>query len=86
MDREAAIRDMMQSMSQGKASEVQDKFNSLMMDRANAAVSDYKQELAKSVFKNPDLQAMGLADGEEHVMEVDPAAEPETIGDEDEDI
>ena len=86
MDREEAIRDMMQSMAQGKASEVQDKFNSLMMDRANAAVSDYKQELAKSVFKNPDLQAMGLADGEEHVMEVDPAAEPETIGDEDEDI
>ena len=86
MDREEAIRDMMQSMSQGKASEVQDKFNSLMMDRANAAVSDYKQELAKSVFKNPDLQAMGLADGEEHIMEVDPAAEPETVGDENEDI
>ena len=86
MDREQAIRDMMQSMAQGKASEVQDQFNSLMMDRANAAVSDYKQELAQSVFKNPDLQAMGLADGEEHVMEVDPAAEPETIGDENEDI
>jgi hypothetical protein len=86
MDREQAIRDMMQSMAQGKASDVQDQFNSLMMDRANAAVSDYKQELAQSVFKNPDLQAMGLADGEEHVMEVDPAAEPETVGDEDEDI
>ena len=86
MDRQAQIRDMLDSMAQGKAADVQDKFNSLMMDRANAAVSDYKQELSKSVFKNPDLQAMGLADGEEHVMEVDPAVEPETIGDEDEDI
>ena len=86
MDQQAAIIDMMQSMSQGKASEVQTKFNALMMNRASDAVNDYKQELAKSVFKNPDLQAMGLADGEEHVLEADPAADPETIGDEDEDI
>jgi len=86
MDREAAIRDMLDSMAQGKASEVQDKFNSLMFDRASDAVNDYKQELAQSVFKNPDMQAMGLADGEEHVLEVDPAAEPETIGDENEDV
>ena len=86
MDREAAIRDMLDSMAQGKGAEVQDKFNSLMMDRANAAISDYKQELSRSVFKNPEMQAMGLADGEEHVLEVDPAAEPETIGDDNEDI
>lgn len=86
MDQRDAIRDMMDSMSQGKASEVQDKFNSLMFDRAADAINDYKQELAQSVFKNPQLQAMGLADGEEHVLEVDPAAEPETIGDEDEDV
>jgi len=77
---------MLDSMAQGKASEVQDKFNSLMFDRASDAVNDYKQELAQSVFKNPDMQAMGLADGEEHVLEVDPAAEPETIGDENEDV
>ena len=86
MDRQAQIRDMLDSMAKGKASEVQDKFNTLMFDRASDAVNDYKQELAKSVFKNPDMQAMGLADGEEHVLEADPAAEPETIGDEDEDI
>ena len=86
MDREEQIRDMLDSMAQGKSAEVQDKFNSLMMNRATDAVNDYKQELSKSVFKNPEMQAMGLADGEEHVLEVDPAAEPETIGDEDEDI
>ena len=86
MDQKDAIRDMMDSMSQGKASEVQAKFNSLMFDRAADAIKDYKQELAQSVFKNPQMQAMGLADGEEHVLEVDPAAEPETIGDEDEDV
>jgi hypothetical protein len=86
MDQQAAIRDMLDSMAQGKSAEVQTKFNDLMMNRASDAVSDYKQELAQSVFKNPDMQAMGLADGEEHVLEVDPAAEPETIGDENEDV
>jgi len=88
MDREAAIRDMMQSMAGGKASEVQDKFNAIMQARAGEALSDYRQELAKSVFKNPELEAMGLADGEEHILEVDPAAEPETVetGDDNEDV
>jgi hypothetical protein len=86
MDQQAAIRDMLDSMAQGKSAEVQTKFNDLMMNRASDAVNDYKQELAQSVFKNPDMQAMGLADGEEHVLEVDPAAEPETIGDENEDV
>jgi hypothetical protein len=88
MDRQEAIRDMMQSMAQGKASEVQDKFNAIMQARAGDALNDYKQELAKSVFKNPELEAMGLADGEEHILEVDPAAEPETVetGDDNEDV
>lgn len=88
MDQQAVIRDMMNSMAQGKASEVQDTFDSLMQQRANDAVNDYKVELSKSVFKNPDLEAMGLADGEDHILEVDPAAEPETIetGEENEDV
>ena len=88
MDRQEAIRDMMQSMAQGKASEVQDKFNNIMQARAGEALNDYKAELAKSVFKNPELEAMGLADGEDHILEVDPAAEPETVetGDDNEDV
>tara|TARA_Y100000389_G_scaffold204792_1_gene259698 strand:- start:1544 stop:1807 length:264 start_codon:yes stop_codon:yes gene_type:complete len=87
MDRQEAIRDMMDSIQQGKAADVQTKFNAIMQDRASAAVDDYKQELSKSVFKNPDLQAMGLADGEDHITEVDPAAGPEDYEDNsDEDI
>ena len=88
MDRQEAIKDMMQSMAQGKASEVQDKFKAIMQARAGEALNDYKSELAKSVFKNPELEAMGLADGEEHILEVDPAAEPETVetGDDNEDV
>lgn len=88
MDREAAIRDMMQSMASGRASEVQDKFNNIMQARAGEALNDYKTELARSVFKNPELEAMGLADGEDHILEVDPAAEPETVetGDDNEDV
>ena len=88
MDRDEAIRDMMDSMIKGKASEVQTKFDSLLFDRASTAVNEYKQELAKSVFINADLQSMGLADGEERILEVDPAAEPEVVdtGDNNEDI
>ena len=88
MDRQEAIKDMMQSMAQGKASEVQDKFDAIMQARAGDALNDYKTELAKSVFKNPELEAMGLADGEDHILEVDPAAEPETVetGDDNEDV
>ena len=86
MDRQEAIRDMVNSMASGNGADVQTKFNALMMDRASDAVNDYKQELSQSVFKNPDMQAMGLADGEEHILEVDPAAGPETIGDENEDV
>jgi len=88
MDRQAAIKDMMDSIITGKSSEVQDKFNAIMQARAGDALNDYKQELARSVFKNPELEAMGLADGEEHILEVDPAAEPETVetGDDNEDV
>lgn len=81
MDRQEAIRDMMNSMAQGKASDVQDKFNAIMQAGTRDALNDYKAELAKSVFKNPELQSMGLADGEDHVLEAD----LET-GDDDEDI
>lgn len=84
MDREAAIRDMIDSMAQGNGADVQTKFNDLMMNRASDAINDYKQELAQSVFKNPEMQAMGLADGEEHILEVDPAATPATVGNDDE--
>ena len=88
MDRQEAIRDMMNSMAAGHASDVQDKFNAIMQARAGEALNDYKTELAKSVFKNPELEAMGLADGEDHILEVDPAAEPETVetGEENEDV
>lgn len=88
MDQQQAIRDMMDSIASGKASEVQTKFDALMQNKASDAINDYKQELARSVFKNPELQSMGLADGEEHILETDPAAEPETVetGDDNEDI
>ena len=79
MTSQDAIRDMMDSMAKGDASEVQGKFNSIMHGRAVDAVDGFKTELAQSVFSNPDLQAMGLADGEEHVLEVDPAEGPQEV-------
>ena len=74
MDQTQQIKDMMDSIANGKASEIQDKFNAIMMGRANDAVNDYKQELSQSVFKNPEMQAMGLAGGDVHITE-DPAME-----------
>ena len=76
MDKNAAIRDMMSSMAQGKHVEVQDKFNDIMNTRAGEALNDYKSELSKTVFKNQELVGMGLADGEERISEVDPSATP----------
>jgi hypothetical protein len=84
MDRQEAIKDMIDSITKGNSADVQSKFNAIMMGRASDAVNDYKQELSQSVFKNPEMQAMGLADGEEHILEVDPAATPETVGNDDE--
>jgi len=51
MDQQAAIRDMMNSMAQGKASEVQDTFDSLMQQRANDAVNDYKVNYQNQFLK-----------------------------------
>jgi len=83
MDQQTAIRDMINSIGSGKSAEVQSKFNDIMQARASEALSIYKTELARSVFKNPQMQAMGLADGDEHILEVDPDV---YSGDEDEDV
>ena len=83
MDQQTAIRDMINSIGSGKSAEVQSKFNVIMQARASEALSDYKTELARSVFKNPQMQAMGLADGDEHILEVDTDV---YSGDEDEDV
>lgn len=88
MDQQAAIKDMINSIGSGKASEVQDKFNNIMNARIGDSVNDYKETLSKSVFNNPEMVAMGLADGDEHITEMDPAEGPITIesGDEDENV
>lgn len=78
MDQQQAIRDMLNNMTSGKASDVQQQFNSIMQNRVSDALNDYKTELSKTVFKNPDLQSMGLADGEDHVLEAEPTDATET--------
>ncbi len=77
MDNHQAIRDMINNISMGNASEVQTNFNAIMQARAGDALNDYRQTLARSVFKNPEMQAMGLADGEEHIIDVDNQYETE---------
>lgn len=55
MDQQLEIKNMINTMSTGKYSEVQAQFDSLMSSRATAAIADYKAEFAKSIFKNKDV-------------------------------
>lgn len=56
MDQTAAIKDMMDAIGNGKHSEVQDKFNAIMMDRSQAAVEAHKEVSARGIFNNPDAE------------------------------
>ena len=48
---EPSTDSMLDNMVAGKASEVQDNFNSLMHNRATEALDDRKVELAKDIFR-----------------------------------
>ena len=69
MDNQSENRDMVKNMASGKSVDVKKQFDSVMQTRAADALNDYKSELAKSVFRNPELASMGLADGEEHIVD-----------------
>ena len=97
-ERQAQIRQLIDDMAAGNAKEVQDRFDDLLGAKINADVEQRKQELAQNIFNNPDMQAMGLADGEENVLDADPAEvgaewvadeseeSEETSGEENEDV
>lgn len=71
-ERQAQIRQLIDDMAAGNAKEVQDRFDDLLGAKINADLEQRKQELAQNIFNNPDMQAMGLADGEENVLDADP--------------
>lgn len=70
---EAEIRQMLDDMAAGNAKEVQDRFNDLLGAKINADLEQRKQEMSQNIFNNPDMQAMGLADGEENILDTEPA-------------
>lgn len=93
-ERQAEIRKLLDDMAAGNAKEVQDRFDDLLGAKINADLEQRKHELAQNIFNNPDMQAMGLADGKENVMGAEwvedeseeESESEETSGEEDEDV
>ena len=63
LDQSKEIKDMLDNMIAGKASDVQQNFNDLMQDRTNQAMDQAKVEMAKDTFHpqsvDPDMEPMG---------------------------
>lgn len=83
---EAEIRKMLDDMAAGNAKEVQDRFDDLLGAKINADLDQRRQELSQNIFNNPDMQAMGLADGEENILDGEPASELEDSETEEEEV
>lgn len=63
LDQSKEIKDMLDNMIAGKASDVQTNFNDLMQDRTNHAMDTAKVETAKQMFHpqsvDPNMEPMG---------------------------
>ena len=81
---EAEIRKMLDDMAAGNAKEVQDRFDDLLGAKINADLEQRKQEMSQNIFNNPDMQAMGLADGEENILDTEAEMGTEWVADESE--
>lgn len=85
-DHDAKIRKMLDDMAKGNAKEVQDHFNDLMGAKINTDLDQRRQELSQNIFNNPDMVKMGLADGEENVLDAAPESELEDSETEEEEV
>lgn len=65
----ADIKSMLDAMAAGRTADIQSQFNSIMSARTKEVLDNRREDLAKSIFKNPEMQAMGLADGDEHILD-----------------
>lgn len=79
MDRTETIKQMMDDIAAGKGAEVASNFDTLMRDNAKDALDQRKQEMSQAIFNNPEMVAMGLANGEEQVIDAPDTLEPETV-------
>ena len=62
---EVEIKDMLDNMIAGKASDVQQNFNDLMQQRTNDALDSLRQEKADDVFSkhvvDPNMEPQGVS-------------------------
>ena len=79
MDRTETIKQMMDDIAAGKEAEVASNFDVLMRDNAGNALDQRRQELSQQIFNNPEMVAMGLANGEEQIIDAPDTLEPETV-------
>ena len=65
LDQSKEIKDMLDNMIAGKASDVQTDFNDLMQDRTNHAMDTQRVETAKQMFHPQSVAPEGIpVDGE----------------------
>jgi len=84
---EEAIRSMLDNMAAGNAAEVQAQFNDILGQRINADLDQRRTEMAQNIFNNPEMIKMGLADGDEKILDGEDYAEfQDQSGDENENV
>lgn len=74
LDQSKEIKDMLDNMIAGKASDVQTNFNDLMQDRTNHAMDTAKVDTAKQMFHPQSVAPEGIpVDGEPlELVDIDP--------------
>ena len=71
--RQEVIRQMMDQWADGKLTDAQDTFNSIMNVRADELVNDRKAEISASIYNDP----IGEYESDEDIGDVEPEEVPE---------
>lgn len=50
------IRNLIQAIENGDAMEIENNFNEIMAQKVKSALDYYSVEIAKSMFKDPDIK------------------------------
>lgn len=66
-----SIRNLIDAIANDKPVDAQNMFDSIMSQRVSERIDDYRQEVAKSMFKSPEVEA----ETTEEITQEEPTAE-----------
>lgn len=66
-----SIRNLIDAIAADKPVDAQNMFDSIMSQRVSERIDDYRQEVAKSMFKSPEVEA----ETTEEISQEEPTAE-----------